>query len=119
VVRDFTGDGAADLVVQTGSAVQVWAMQGGHVSSQIALPAAPIGARVVGTGDYDGNGAADLVWENSSTGALTLWLLNGGVVGATGTLDRSSLPSAEEWHVGGLGGFQRRWRGRSNALQAA
>ena len=105
VTRDFTGDGAADLVVQTASDVRVWAMQGGSVSSEIALPAAPSGSRVVGTGDYDGNGVADLLWENSQTSALTIWLLSGGAVTATGTLDRSSLPSGEEWHVGGSADF--------------
>jgi hypothetical protein len=104
-VRDFTGDGNGDLVIQNGTDVRVWAMQAGHVSSEIPLPAAPSGARVVGTGDYDGNGSADLLWENSSTGALTLWLLNGGAVGATATLDRSSLPAAEAWHVGGSADF--------------
>src|SRR5262249_6977401 len=88
-----------------------WAMSAGHVTSEIPLPAAPSGARVVGTGDYDGNGAADLLWENSSTGALTLWLLNGGAVGATGVLDRSSLPSAEAWHVGGSADFNGDGRG--------
>src|SRR6059036_7246 len=80
-------------------------MKNGAVSSEIVLPAAPTGSRVVGTGNYDGNRSADLLWENSSTRALTLWLLNGGAVLATGTLDRSSLPSAEEWHVGGSADF--------------
>src|SRR5262245_27659114 len=105
VTRDFTGDGSADLVVQAGSDVRVWAMQGGKVTSEIQLPAAPTGARVVGTGDYDGNHVADLLWENPQTGALTLWLLGAGTVKATGTLDRSSLPAAEEWHVGGSADF--------------
>ena len=105
VTRDFTGDGAADLVVQTASDVRVWAMQAGSVSSEIPLPAAPSGSRVVGTGDYDGNQVADLLWENSQTGAFTLWLLNGGAVAATGAPSRSSLPSGEEWHVGGSADF--------------
>jgi hypothetical protein len=101
VVRDFNGDGTADLVVSSASGVSIWVMQGGAVASEIPLPAAPAGARVVGTGDYDGNLTADLLWENSATGALTLWYLNGGAVLATKVLDRSTLPSAEEWHVGG------------------
>jgi hypothetical protein len=105
VAGDFTGDGAGDLVIKSGSDVRIWAMQGGHVTAEIQLPAAPSGAGVVGTGDYDGNGVADLLWENTSTGALTLWLLNGGAVAATGALDRSSLPAAEEWHVGGSADF--------------
>jgi hypothetical protein len=58
---------------------------------------------VVGTGDYDGNLNSDLLWENASTGALTLWRLAGGQVLGTTVLDRSSLPAAEEWHVGGSG----------------
>ena len=75
------------------------------MTSEIPLPAAPSGSRVVGTGDYDGNQVADLLWENSQTGAFTLWLLNGGAVAATGAPSRSSLPSGEEWHVGGSGDF--------------
>ncbi len=103
--RDFNGDGTADLVVQTGSDVRIWAMQGGSVSSEIQLPAAPTGARVVGNGDYDANGSVDLLWENSSNGALTLWRLGGGAVLGSSTLDRSSLPAGEEWHVGGSADF--------------
>ena len=80
-------------------------MQAGKVASELTLPAAPSGARVVGTGDYDGNATADLLWENNQSGALTLWRLNGGAVLATGALDRSSLPAGEEWHVGGSGDF--------------
>jgi len=85
--------------------VKIWAMQAGAVVSELPLPTAPNGARVVGSGDYDGNGASDLLWENTQTGALTLWLLNGGAVLGTGTLDRSSLPAGEEWRVGGSADF--------------
>ena len=105
VARDFNGDGTADLVVRTGSDLRIWVMQRGAVASEISLPLAPAGSRVVGTGDYDGNGNADLLWENTSTSALMLWLLDGGVVTSMGSLDRSSLPAAEEWRVGGSGDF--------------
>jgi hypothetical protein len=105
VARDFTGDGTADLVVQNGSSVKIWKMQGGQVVTELALPAAPSGSRVVGTGDYDGNRVADLLWEDTQTSALTLWLVNAGAVSATKALDRSSLPSIEEWHVGGSADF--------------
>ncbi len=101
--HDFNGDGTADLVVRSGSDVRIWAMQNGSVSSEVPLPAAPTGSRAVGSGDYDGNRTADLLWENPATGALTLWLLNGGAVVASGALDRSSLPAGEEWRVGGSG----------------
>ena len=56
VARDFNGDGTADLVVadrleraDLGDAGRQ------RDASEIPLPAAPTGARVVGTGDYDGN----------------------------------------------------------------
>jgi VCBS repeat protein/dockerin type I repeat protein len=103
LAHDFNGDGASDLLVRSASTVRLWVMQGAHVASDIALPAAPSGSGVVGTGDYDGNQNADLLWENAATGALTLWRLAGGQVIGTSNLDRSSLPATEEWHVGGSG----------------
>ena len=103
--RDFNGDGKADLIVQTGSDVRIWVMNSGNVTSEIQLPAAPSGSQLVGNGDYDGNRSADLLWENSQTGVLTLWLLNGGAVLASAALDLSSVPAAEEWHVGGSADF--------------
>jgi len=103
VARDFDGDARADMVVREGTNARVWVMEGAHVASEIPLPLIPSGSVLVGTGDYDGDQNADLLWENAQTGALTLWRLDGGVVVGTGVLDRSSLPSAEEWHVGGSG----------------
>jgi FG-GAP-like repeat len=105
VERDFNGDGTADLLVTAGSSVSIWTMHGGVVASEIPLPALPTAGRVVGTGDYDGNLTADVLWENSETHALTLWFLNGGAVLSNRSLDRSSLPPGEEWHVGGSADF--------------
>jgi len=30
---------------------------------------------IVGSGDFDGDGQVDLVWQNSTTGAISTWLL--------------------------------------------
>jgi hypothetical protein len=105
VARDFDGDGIADLVVASGSSVRIWVLGAGQVAAELSLPAAPQGSRVVGTGDYDGNRTADLLWENTQTGALTLWTLDRGAIAGTRLLDRSSLPAGEEWHVGGSADF--------------
>lgn len=36
-------------------------------------PLADQNYKVVGTGDYDGDGKSDILWRNSSTGASTIW----------------------------------------------
>ncbi|TMA31959.1 MAG: VCBS repeat-containing protein [Deltaproteobacteria bacterium] len=105
VPRDFNGDGKADLIVRSGDTLRLWVMSGSHVASVLPLADAPASSDLVGTGDYDGNGTSDLLWEDPRSGQLVLWLLNGGIVIKTGVLDRSSLPVGEEWHVGGSADF--------------
>jgi kumamolisin len=51
--------------------------------------------------DFDHNGQADLLWQNTQTGALMVWLMNGGV--HTGTLTLRSAPSP--WTAVGTGDF--------------
>jgi hypothetical protein len=105
VPRDFNGDGRADLIVRSGDVLRLWVMNGSHVASVLSLADAPASSDLVGTGDYDGNGTSDLLWEDPRSGQLVLWLLDRGVVVKTGVLDGSSLPVSEEWHVGGSADF--------------
>ena len=104
LVRDFSGDGLSDLIIREGQSLHVWVMQGAEVGSELALPDAPSGSNLVGTGDYDGNQSADLLWENPTQGKLTLWRLNGGVIVDSHVVDHG-LPAGEEWHVGGSADF--------------
>jgi len=51
--------------------------------------------------DFNGDGCADLVWENTSTGERLMWLLKNGVYSST-----ISLPTASPgWHIAGVGDF--------------
>ncbi|HEY0794083.1 MAG TPA: FG-GAP-like repeat-containing protein [Chthoniobacterales bacterium] len=53
------------------------------------------------TKDFDHDGQADILWQNTQTGALMAWLMKGGV--HTGTLTLPSVPSP--WNVVGTGDF--------------
>jgi hypothetical protein len=70
---DHGGDGRADLVVQdpTDWKLQICGVLGptaGTCTTPYGLP----GAEIVATGDYDADGAADLLWLRRSSGQL--WL---------------------------------------------
>jgi FG-GAP repeat len=49
-----------------------------HVGT-LTLPTIPIAWRIAGVGDFNGDGNADLVWENTVTGQRAIWLLKNGV----------------------------------------
>src|SRR5207244_5658416 len=58
--------------------------------------------RLVGAGDFDGDGKADIAWENKATGARAIWLMNNGdFTGNTISLGKVD-PS---WHIAGVGDF--------------
>jgi hypothetical protein len=40
---------------------------------------------IAGVADFNGDGKADLVWENTATGTRAIWFLNNGVYSSAGT----------------------------------
>jgi len=83
---DFNGDGKADLVWQhTSGWLAVWYMNGRTmVSSQLLNPGqvADGNWKIVGVGDFNGDGKPDLVWQHTN-GLLSVWYMNGpNLVGA-------------------------------------
>src|SRR2546423_1810436 len=40
----------------------------------------------MGTGDFDGDGKADLLWRNTTDGNNAIWLMNGSTVSATSVI---------------------------------
>ena len=78
---DMDGDGRADLLWQNTSngALAIWTMNGATVSSTQMLSAsvADLAWRVVGSGDLDGDGFADIVWQHDGDGAVAAWFMRG------------------------------------------
>ncbi|HZT43750.1 MAG TPA: choice-of-anchor tandem repeat GloVer-containing protein [Chthonomonadaceae bacterium] len=88
-VEDFNGDNVSDLVLQntkTGK-MAVWYMNPFYpfnyaVNGAYISPNPAPGWKCVGTGDFNGDGKPNLVFQNASTGQLAVWYMNG--VYATG-----------------------------------
>ena len=53
--------------------------------------------------DVDGDGKADLVWRNTSTGDVAIWLMKGEQIASTGFPARVPL----EWQIAGIGDVTR------------
>jgi hypothetical protein len=74
---DFDADGASDLLLHhaTEGRLERWSVAPTGLTSRSALPQIPVSARVVGNGDYDGIGSADLLTLDG--GQAFVWLLQG------------------------------------------
>ena len=56
---------------------------------------------IKGLGDFDGDGKADIVWRNGTTGQVAIWLMNGMAISASGS--SGFVPTA--WKIKGVGDF--------------
>jgi len=78
---DYDGDGDDDLAVQTFDTrtvtVRLLASDGYTVMTSAAVATPVVDWRVVGGGDYDGNGRSDLLLHNSQTNGIAQWQMNG------------------------------------------
>jgi serralysin len=118
---DFDGDGKGDVLWRTdGGALAVWQMNGTQIKSAdyIRSGSTPVGApgsdwHVVITGDFDGDGKADLLWRTDS-GLLAIWQMNGNQIAAADYLRSGSSVVATpgtNWHVLGADDFDGDGRG--------
>lgn len=94
-VGDINADGYADILWRDGNTgdVAVW-MLGGTIAAQTVTGAyvstAALDWRIAGVADYNGDGRADILLQQQSTGVVGIWLLNGASVSAWGSLGAAS-----------------------------
>jgi hypothetical protein len=58
--------------------------------------------KAVGTGDFNGDGHFDILWQNASSGQVSIWQMNANTVIGGGAVSANPGPS---WRAVGTGDF--------------
>ena len=104
---DFNDDGHSDILWQnTDGQAAIWEMNG---TNQIAGGSALVGPnpgpswKAIGTGDFNGDGHSDILWQNTN-GQAAIWELNGTnqIAGGSALVGPNPGPS---WKAIGTGDF--------------
>jgi hypothetical protein len=86
---DFNGDGKFDVLWQNQASGQLlaWHMNGASVTSSQFLNPSAVGLdwKLRGSGDFNGDGKPDLVWQNTKTGDVNFYMMDGVTAFATGS----------------------------------
>ncbi len=118
--HDFNADGHADIAWHDDNGeTSMWLMRGAAFSS-VALPRVDDkNWQLIGSGDFNHDRQADLVWRNVATGQISIWFMNGTTyLGYNG----DHWVSAAEWEMQGVSDFNKDgrddilWRRNSDGL---
>jgi hypothetical protein len=107
--KDFNRDGNSDLLWHNAESglLSIWFLNGSQVIKEQFLSwKAPesSGWKVVGTGDFNGDGRCDVLLHNGATGVVSIWYLDGANGLGYAALDWTSA-SSSGWKVVGTGDF--------------
>ena len=106
---DFNGDGIDDILwrnTSTGVITDWLGLPNGGFQDNAAngSTSVPLTWQVAGVGDFNGDGRADILWRNSSTGAVTDWLgLSNGGFQDNAANAFTNVPTS--WHVAAIGDY--------------
>jgi len=101
IANDLNGDGSADIVFEDARGyLAAWFMSGDDMlSNSLFTPnnVGDVGWKVVGMGDFNGDGRADLLFQHTD-GSLAVWALGGANgVTMTGTSFLNPANSRADW----------------------
>jgi hypothetical protein len=103
---DFNGDGWFDILFQhqTNGQLVAWHLNSTAVISTeyLSTTAVALEWRMSGTGDFNKDGKADIIWHNTRTGQVVYWFMNGVFDWSAGYLPG---PVSPEWHVASVRDF--------------
>lgn len=81
----------------------IWLMNGALTTSlPIGSNAAPLGWRLIGSGDFNGDRTDDLLWRNDQTGVSGLWLVHGA---GYESIVLGTPITTTAWDIAGIGDF--------------
>jgi hypothetical protein len=103
--NDFNGDAKSDILFQASAGplhgdLHIDFMNGTTIASQANLPGPGLTWSVVGSGDFNNDGKADIVFQNVD-GTPQIWTMNGSTVTSTTTLSNPGVA----WKAVGTGDF--------------
>lgn len=104
-IADFNNDGKPDVLFrdQTRSGRnQVWLMNNNDVKKAVNITTERnLDFYIGGTGDFNQDGKADIIFGNRTTGANQIWLMNGFEDNRISIIDRASITSESNlnWEI--------------------
>jgi hypothetical protein len=106
---DFDRDGRPDILWRhlVSGENAVWYMNGATLASGTFLTPSSlpdVGWQIGGTGDFDRNGHADILWHHQVSGQLVVWYMNGSVLTSGTFTDPPALPDTA-WKVAAVGDY--------------
>ncbi|MBV8777973.1 MAG: VCBS repeat-containing protein, partial [Alphaproteobacteria bacterium] len=97
-------DNQGDILLQDGGGdVGIWQTDGTQILAAGALPSVPPRWQFKGFGDFDGEGNIDVLWQDSSTGTIAIWFLNGTTLQSSQTV--AAVPASSGWSIAQLGDY--------------